>query len=763
MPTATHKTTGGSATPGTSAVTGSITCDAGKLITVGVVVDTGFGGGAAATPTLSGLGATWDAVLLRVGGASNRTALRVFRTVLGSEQTGTLTIGVTGSHASFEWTVIQWEDAATGSNGADGILQPTSANDGGVAAATFTVNLSALSDASNVTFGVLSKVGTANTTAGTGFAELGEHSSEVTIQSQWSSTGATACAWSWSGNQRHLGAAMEIVAASTPATPADVELAATYTSIASKTAGATATATVSADVGDVLVMAAAADNVGGGSGGTATLGKTDDGTGTTATSNARKTVSQFTPSSAGTVQSLTMRVYLDAAGSAGVRGVIFADAAGAPGALLAVTDDGTVNWTTETSYTLNFTGANLITLTSGTPYWIGIHHDDPGTPNVVVSRGTTTGAVASNQDTFGDGTATPFGTVFAQAGPNDVYVTYGEAGGGEALPTGAVTDTGSNTWTRAGYKGSSAGALTDVETALYVCSVTTALSNGTVTLTPHASAVAKAFFVWRFRGLTATVRGTPDTAGGSGINPAVTTADPQDTDVVLGIVATEGPVGDTVAGDADTTNGTWSAVTKHGTSGGDAISNVLIAGQWKQVTATGSQSLSMVIPGGDWQALAVTLLAGEASSAPAEYDYVRIQGLEPPGDDYTIEVAMRVVSVTGAQQQRVVWRGQTAGGYYAVEVQPDADTVSVYRYDPSGRSEQHSAALAMSAATVVHIKVQAVGSDHKVRYWLDAASEPGTWQSEFSDATYADGFVGLGGAAEGAQSFDFDDFTLTVI
>jgi hypothetical protein len=164
----------------------------------------------------------------------------------------------------------------------------------------------------------------------------------------------------------------------------------------------------------------------------ATFGKATNGASASAYTVDTKTVSTATPASSGTVSSLTTRLYLSSAGSSAVKGILYSDNAGAPGSLLAVTDEFTVSATGETEYTANFTGANQVEITADTPYWIGVHMADPGGLNLNISRDNTYGYQKSNGDNFADGPAASFGAPGTGNGPIDVYVTYTE---GVAPPT----------------------------------------------------------------------------------------------------------------------------------------------------------------------------------------------------------------------------------------------------------------------------------------------------------------------------------------
>src|SRR3990167_4148060 len=166
----------------------------------------------------------------------------------------------------------------------------------------------------------------------------------------------------------------------------------------------------------------------------ATFGKTTNGTSTSLASADRKLVSQATPSSDGTVDSLSARLNTNnAAGSTVFKGVIFSDNGGEPDALLAVTDEGTITGNSETEYTVDFTGVNQISIVNGTPYWIGVHIQDPGTISWVISRADDVTSTKVNVDTYSDGTANPFGTPADQNGPIDVFVTYTEDAGGTVI------------------------------------------------------------------------------------------------------------------------------------------------------------------------------------------------------------------------------------------------------------------------------------------------------------------------------------------
>jgi hypothetical protein len=74
-----------------------------------------------------------------------------------------------------------------------------------------------------------------------------------------------------------------------------------------------------------------------------TFGKTTDGATNTASTVDKKAASSASPATSGTVSSMTFRTWNSGAGTYKIRGFIYSDTAGAPDALLAVTDDGVIN------------------------------------------------------------------------------------------------------------------------------------------------------------------------------------------------------------------------------------------------------------------------------------------------------------------------------------------------------------------------------------------------------------------------------------
>lgn len=151
-----------------------------------------------------------------------------------------------------------------------------------------------------------------------------------------------------------------------------------------------------------------------------TLGKTDDGSSSSTSSANRTQVSPATPGSSGKVVSGGARIWMDTAGSTNTKLVIYADSAGAPGAKLAESDVVNISSTTESEVAYTFSGGNQIDVVSGTPYWVGVAFQDPGTPAVRYSRDGTASGRLENTAYAPD----PYGSGTPGTGTIDAYITY---------------------------------------------------------------------------------------------------------------------------------------------------------------------------------------------------------------------------------------------------------------------------------------------------------------------------------------------------
>lgn len=179
----------------------------------------------------------------------------------------------------------------------------------------------------------------------------------------------------------------------------------------------------------------------------ATFGNTGDNSSFNTVTGDRIFLAAAHVSVGGTIRSLSARMWLASASTQSMRGVLYSDVSGAPGTLLATTDDVAFTNTSESEVTANFTGLNQINVVAGTDYWLGIHFS-AGSPNVLLSRNNVTNAtrLSSSVVSFSGGTPSTV-TTTTSAGPVDMYITYDT----DSVTTSYTTQYSPSVYGQAGY------------------------------------------------------------------------------------------------------------------------------------------------------------------------------------------------------------------------------------------------------------------------------------------------------------------------
>ena len=154
-----------------------------------------------------------------------------------------------------------------------------------------------------------------------------------------------------------------------------------------------------------------------------TFGRTANGASSTSNSADTKAVSSASPSTSGKVLSATARCWVQSTATV-AKAVIYSDSGGAPTTLLATSDELSITGTSEGARIFTFSGANQISITAGTTYWIGLIWQDPGASNFLYSRANTANLIQTNADTYSDGPASSFGAPSAANGALDAFITY---------------------------------------------------------------------------------------------------------------------------------------------------------------------------------------------------------------------------------------------------------------------------------------------------------------------------------------------------
>jgi hypothetical protein len=227
-------------------------------------------------------------------------------------------------------------------------------------------------------------------------------------------------------------------------------------------------------------------------------------------------------------------------------------------------------------------------------------------PTKVADRGTVANVTAGASSTvsMASGAAVGIGNYLI------ARVAVDNSGAAGILPGLTVSDTRSNTWTVATGGLADPGAINlGIATYIAYAKVANAYSNAdNLTFTWGAgSPAAKAIVVeeWANIDSVAPVNVAAVTASGAA-SPATAAITPTVPAALVYVACgVEGILGDTYTEDADTTNGTWTSLTRLASADATATNNALIEGGYKVVSASGAQSWSAAITARDWATVAV--------------------------------------------------------------------------------------------------------------------------------------------------------------
>jgi hypothetical protein len=193
-------------------------------------------------------------------------------------------------------------------------------------------------------------------------------------------------------------------------------------------------------------------------------------------------------------------------------------------------------------------------------------------------------------------------------------VAVDNSGTNGAAPGFTVTDPRSNTWTILGPGLADPGAVSAGATCYIGYAKVTTAYQAADALTFNwggISTTAKACVVEEWTNIhsaspvaVSAVTNNSVTAGSTTAVSAtiVPTAADQ---LVYTCLATEGVIADSITYDADTTSGAWTILTRTASANATATNNQCVAGQFKVVSASGSQTWDATITSRDWAAVAV--------------------------------------------------------------------------------------------------------------------------------------------------------------
>lgn len=328
---------------------------------------------------------------------------------------------------------------------------------------------------------------------------------------------------------------------------------------------------------------------------------------------------------------VTARAWTIEAGPAGVGSTIGTAAA--------------LTWTPSTTgtYTLRYSATHSAGTSTDD---VGITVVNPQ-PTLVADRGSAQNITA--QTSTGVTLTSP--TSIATGNYLIARVAVDNSGTNGAAPGCTVTDPRSNTWTVLGPALVDPGAAAAGATAYIAYAKVVTAYQAADALTFNwggVSTTAKAVVVEEWANIhdASPVAVTETTATGTASSALSIAITPTAADqLVYTCLAVEGPTGDTAPTDADTTNGSWVALTRLSTASGTATSNQTVSGGYKQVTASGAQTWNATITARDWAALAVVF----APPAAAVSQTVTPAVAQASGDapDPTARDAVAAVAGTG--------------------------------------------------------------------------------------------------------------------
>lgn len=187
--TATNLTSGADAVDRSSYTTASISPSSNKLVLLAVA--------SSATPnSISGNGITWTSV---TSVTQSFWTINLYRGMVSSPSSGTITIGFSGSVNQCAWSVDEFTNIdKTGTHGSGAIVQTSTAADGGTDSG-ITATLSAFSNTNNATYGAVFSVVPVTISVGSGFTQLGSANAptEIEIKTEWKDSNDTTVDFSW--------------------------------------------------------------------------------------------------------------------------------------------------------------------------------------------------------------------------------------------------------------------------------------------------------------------------------------------------------------------------------------------------------------------------------------------------------------------------------------------------------------------------------------------------------------------------------------
>ena len=154
---------------------------------------------------------------------------------------------------------------------------------------------------------------------------------------------------------------------------------------------------------------------------------------------------------------------------------------------------------------------------------------------------------------------------------------------------------------------------------------------------------------------------------------------------------------------------------------------------------------------------------GRMQTGTVQWDLCQAIPQDVIPDDFEATGSVTITSATETYPFLIYRCNSTGNNYFQLTWMAPSDVVAIERRDNFVPTTMDSDTLAVADGDTIHWRLRVVGSDHKLRCWVNGASEPGTWLLEFTDSTYAAQNLAIFGVINGgttSRRIDWDDVTI---
>ena len=154
---------------------------------------------------------------------------------------------------------------------------------------------------------------------------------------------------------------------------------------------------------------------------------------------------------------------------------------------------------------------------------------------------------------------------------------------------------------------------------------------------------------------------------------------------------------------------------------------------------------------------------GRMQTGTVQWDLCQAIPQDVIPDDFEVTGSVTITSATETYPFLIYRCNSTGNNYFQLTWLAPSDVVAIERRDNFVPTTMDSDTLAVADGDTIHWRLRVVGSDHKLRCWVNGASEPGTWLLEFTDSTYAAQNLAIVGVINGgttSRRIDWDDVTI---